>query len=49
MGEKNVEIMDLCDQHSHSWLGWLYNHGKGDHIVEQVIRTFAHRVGGHIQ
>lgn len=47
-GEKNVEIMDLCDQYSHSWFGWLYNPSPSDYIIPQIIRTFSHRVSGNI-
>lgn len=47
-GVKNVEIMDECDKHSHSWFGWLFESSKNNEIVPEVIRTFAHRVAGDI-
>ena len=38
--------MDFCDKNSHSWLGWQYESGLA--IVDEVKRTFAHRVAGDI-
>ena len=36
--------MDLCDKHSHSWFGWLWN--TEQEIVPEVRRTYAERIAG---
>lgn len=40
--------MDKCDEHSHSWFGWIYNPGTGEYIIKQIRRTYAQRIAGHL-
>lgn len=38
--------MDLCDLHSHSWFGWLWNTWQP--LVKEIRRVYAERVAGKV-
>ena len=36
MGEKNVDMMNACDDNLQSWFGWLYNIDKIQSVPREV-------------
>lgn len=36
MGDKNVEMMNLCDDNLQSWFGWLYNIDKIGTVPKEI-------------
>ena len=36
MGEKNVDMMNSCDDNLQSWFGWLYNIDKIKSVPREV-------------